>query len=84
MDGRQFNDEDRKMKETTRTRQKSEFRTIEKTGVTTEISKVSVVMVGIFGVAVGLWSLACLVGGLVAAGGPFQLAAGWFKAVSGI
>lgn len=33
--------------------------------------------------AIGLWSAACLVGGVVASGGPLQLAAGLVKAIAG-
>lgn len=52
--------------------------------VGTEISKVSVSVVAIFGVIVGLWSLASLVGGLVSSGGPLGLVGNWFKAVFGL
>jgi hypothetical protein len=55
-----------------------------KTSVTTEVSKVSMTFVAVLGVAVGLWSLACIVGGLAASGGPLQLAGAWFKAVTGM
>jgi hypothetical protein len=53
-------------------------------GVGTEVSKVSISVVAIFGVIVGLWSLACLVGGLVSSGGPLSFAGNWFKAVFGL
>jgi hypothetical protein len=33
---------------------------------------------------VGIWAVAALVGGTVAAGGPLGLAKGWFSAVSGL
>ncbi|WP_457575131.1 hypothetical protein [Desulfomarina sp.] len=72
------------MRETTKINRKSGSRTIDRADVTTEVSKVSITVVGLFGVVVGLWSLACLVGGLAAAGGPGQLAMGWFKAVTGM
>ncbi|KGO35633.1 MAG: hypothetical protein ACWGKN_10100 [Desulfoprunum sp.] len=52
--------------------------------VGTEISKVGVSVVAIFGVIVGLWSLASLVGGLVSSGGPLGLVGNWFKAVFGL
>jgi len=41
-------------------------------------------VVAIFGVIVGLWSLASLVGGLVSSGGPLGLVGNWFKAVFGL
>jgi hypothetical protein len=34
--------------------------------------------------AVGVWSVACMIGGLVNAGGIGQLARAWFTAVTGI
>lgn len=33
---------------------------------------------------VGLWAVACLVGGAMSAGGPAELISGWFSAVSGV
>jgi hypothetical protein len=72
------------MRETTKIQRKSSSVAGERTDATTEVSKVSITVVGVFGAIVGLWSLACLVGGLSAAGGPGQLALGWFKAVTGM
>jgi hypothetical protein len=55
-----------------------------KGNVSTEVSKVSISFVAILGVAVGLWSLACIAGGLAASGGPLNLVGDWFKAVTGM
>jgi hypothetical protein len=33
---------------------------------------------------VGIWAVAALIGGTVAAGGPLGLVMGWFSAVSGL
>ncbi len=33
---------------------------------------------------IGLWSLAALIGGLIAAGGPFGLIKGYFQALAGM
>ncbi len=33
---------------------------------------------------VGAWSISCLVGGIIAAGGPSSLVASWFGAVTGM
>ena len=52
--------------------------------VSTEVSKLSITFVAILGVAVGVWSLACIVGGLIASGGPLQFVGNWFKAVTGM
>lgn len=57
---------------------------VEKSNVSTEVSKVSITFVAILGVAVGVWSLACIVGGLIASGGPLKFVGDWFKAVSGM
>lgn len=51
---------------------------------TTEVSKVTIGAVGVFAAIVGLWSLACIIGGIVAGGGPGGLISGWFKAVTGM
>ena len=51
---------------------------------TTEVSRVGVITVAAFGVVVGLWSLACIVGGMAASGGPLAFVGDWFKAVTGM
>ena len=68
----------------TRIQQREGTRVTDKSSVSTEVSKVSIAFVAILGVAVGLWSLACIVGGLAASGGPLQLVGDWFKAVTGM
>lgn len=63
-----------------------------KTGVTnpststtdTKIYSVTLAVVGLFASAVGIWAFACLVGGMIAGGGPLGLVTGWFKAVNGL
>ena len=65
-------------------RGKNETQVGEQSSASTEVSKVSITFVAILGVAVGLWSLACIVGGLAASGGPVQLVSNWFKAVTGM
>ena len=72
------------MAKATRIQQKGGLRVTDRGSVSTEVSKVSITFVAILGVAVGLWSLACIVGGLAASGGPLQLVGDWFKAVSGM
>lgn len=63
--------------------EESGSRSVESTDSATEVSKVSIVVVGIFAAIVGLWSLACIIGGIAASGGITGLVAGWFKAVGG-
>lgn len=72
------------MAQGTKLEQKTNVNVNEKSSVSTEVSKVSITFVAVLGVAVGLWSLACIVGGLAASGGPVQLAGNWFKAVTGM
>jgi len=43
-----------------------------------------VITVAAFGALVGLWSLACIVGGMAASGGPLAFVGDWFKAVTGM
>ncbi|MGB3211779.1 MAG: hypothetical protein WBB19_13830 [Desulforhopalus sp.] len=72
------------MANSARIQQKDSAKVRDKGSVSTEVSKVSITAVAIMGVAVGLWSLACIVGGLAASGGPLQLVGNWFKAVTGM
>lgn len=68
----------------TKLEQKTEINVSEKGSVSTEVSKVTITVVAVLGVAVGMWSLACIVGGLASSGGPVQLAGNWLKAVTGM
>ncbi len=72
------------MANNTRSERRTEVNVSSKGSVSTEVSKVSITFVAVLGVAVGLWSLACIVGGLAASGGPLQLAGDWLKAVTGM
>lgn len=72
------------MANNTRIGQKVGAAVTEKSNVSTEVSKVSITFVAILGGAVGVWSLACIVGGLIASGGPLQFVGDWFRAVSGM
>jgi hypothetical protein len=65
-------------------KQKSRLETNTAQNVTTEVSRVGIITVAAFGALVGLWSLACLVGGLSASGGPLAFVGDWFKAVTGM
>jgi hypothetical protein len=50
----------------------------------TKIYTVTLTVVGLFASAVGIWAFACIIGGMVAGGGPIGLITGWFKAVNGL
>lgn len=54
------------------------------TDATTEVSKIGVITIAAFGAVVGLWSVACIIGGMAASGGPLAFVGDWFKAVSGM
>lgn len=72
------------MEKGTRIQRQEGTRVADKGSVATEVSKVSITFVAILGVAVGLWSLACIIGGLAASGGPLKLVGDWVKAVTGM
>lgn len=54
------------------------------TTVSAEVDKVIIGTVVAFTGIIGVWSVACLVSAMFQAGGPLQLMAGWFRAVSGM
>ena len=54
------------------------------TTVSAEVDKVIIGTVVAFAGIIGLWSVACLGSAMFQAGGPLQLMAGWFRAVSGM
>jgi len=68
----------------TRVRTRTQEKAQEKANATTEISKAGIYTVGFASALIGLWGLACFVGGIVAGGGPLSLVVNWFKSVSGI
>ncbi len=48
-----------------------------------EVNKAAVGVVGVASCLIGIWAVACFVGGLVASGGPLAMAKNWFSAVIG-
>ena len=52
--------------------------------VQAEMSKGAIRSLNIAGLLVGLWAAACIVGGMIAIGGPIALVRGWFSAVTGL
>ena len=72
------------MSERIRVKKKTGTGSSTKQDTATEISKVGVITVAAFGVIVGLWSLALIVGGMSASGGPLAFVGDWFKAVTGM
>ncbi len=74
------------MSDTILTKQKSQagIQADTKTTVSTEVDKVIIGSIAAFAGVVGLWSVACLMSAMFQAGGPLQLAAGYFKALAGM
>ena len=71
------------MKTNSATRDRNQTITKGKSDAATEVSKVSITVVGVFATIVGLWSLACIIGGVMSSGGVTELISSWFKAVTG-
>ena len=53
------------------------------TQVQADISTGAIVAASAIPAAIGLWAVACFVGGMVASGGPFSMIQSFFSAVSG-
>jgi hypothetical protein len=75
-----------KATETTRTKLQARTNTVSTTRLTVEEKiNASIIASAFAGTAlVGLWSLAALVSGMIAAGGPLGLAKGYFQALAGL
>ena len=54
------------------------------TQVQVELSKGAMFVAASVPATIGLWAVACFVGGLVASGGPVSMAQSFFSAVAGI
>ncbi|GAB4337942.1 MAG: hypothetical protein Kow0089_09540 [Desulfobulbaceae bacterium] len=63
---------------------RAKVRSAEKVSTASEVSRAGVYTLGIVSALVGLWGLACFVGGLVASGGPLSFIGNWFRAVAGL
>ena len=49
-----------------------------------EVSKGAIATVGVASALIGLWAVACFVGGMLASGGPLAVCRAWISAVTGI
>lgn len=72
------------MENINQTQGNTEIKVSSHSNVITGVSKACISLVAILGVLVGIWSLSCVVSGLIESGGPIKLLMGWFKAVSGM
>lgn len=71
------------MKIQSKTQEKKRAISSDRTDSAAEVSKISITVVGAFATIVGLWSLACIVGGIMSSGGVGELVSAWFSAVTG-
>lgn len=72
------------MIERTKVQENSKATVSTRTDAATEVSKIGVITIAAFGAVVGLWSVACIIGGMAASGGPLAFVGAWFKAVTGM
>lgn len=52
--------------------------------VEAEVSKVGISVIGFVAALIGIWGLACFVGGLINSSGPLSFVKSWFGAVIGL
>ncbi|OIP45639.1 MAG: hypothetical protein COZ12_09075 [Deltaproteobacteria bacterium CG_4_10_14_3_um_filter_60_8] len=65
------------------TRTKAINRTTATVQLDSELNKVGISAMGIGSVLVGLWAMACLIGGLLGSAGPVAFIGSWYSAVIG-
>lgn len=58
--------------------------TLETAEAVSEISRIGIVGLGTTSALIGLWSLACMIGGLVESGGPLSFIKSWYGAIIGV
>lgn len=58
--------------------------TLETATATSEISRVGIVSLGLSAALIGLWSISCMISGVVASGGPLSFVTSWFGAIIGV
>lgn len=49
-----------------------------------EASNLGISIIGFAVTMMGIWALACVIGGLISSGGPFAMVKSWFGAVLGL
>lgn len=59
-------------------------RVTEQAAADTNVSKGALTALGVASALVGLWAVACFVGGMLASGGPIALARAWVSAITGV
>ena len=69
---------------TTTARTKTRTKTTAHANVAQEVSKGTIAAMSAVPGLIGIWAVACFVGGLINAGGPLGLAKSWFQAITGM
>lgn len=59
-------------------------RVTEQSAANVNVSKGALTALGVASVLIGLWAVACFIGGMVVSGGPFALAKAWVSAITGV
>lgn len=72
------------LKTTSRTRSQDSVRASESSQARGEISRGVLISFSVISGLTGAWAAACIVGGLMASGGPLAMVKAWFSAVAGL
>ncbi len=59
-------------------------RVTEQSAAAVNVSKGALIALGVASVLVGLWAVACFIGGMIGSGGLFALAKAWVSAITGV
>jgi hypothetical protein len=68
----------------TKSRNRSDAASIDNTLAGQAVSKSAIYGVVAASGIIGIWALACFVGGMISSGGPIAMAKGWLTAVTGM
>ena len=73
------------MKNTAITKQKSSVRQGQKADAGVDaLTKTSISVMAGVSALIGLWAVACFVGGMISSGGPLGFISDWFSAITGM
>jgi hypothetical protein len=63
---------------------RSSVQTQSRSSVDSQVYTAGTTAIGVSACAIGLWAVACLIGGMLSSGGPIALVGDWVGAVFGI
>jgi hypothetical protein len=73
------------MANTAITKQKSSVKQSQKADVGVDaLTKTSISVMAGVSALIGLWAVACFVGGMISSGGPLSFIADWFRSITGM